>query len=143
MKASNNLIDYIRTTEGYHDKPYISDYEDCVGYGHRGKTKHESLSEEEAYQLLLNDINRIEKYLNILKVEWTQNQFDACVDFIYCLGLDAFMRSVLRRNIVTKKKIDHKCFTGWHYVYDGEKFLSSEKKVARRAWEWARWSGEI
>ena len=90
MKISQRGIDFIKQWEKYKSKPYDDGYGTMtIGYGHAIQEGEdwESLTEEEAYVLLLSDIAVAEGDIaKLVKVRLNQNQYDAVVSFFYNVG---------------------------------------------------------
>ena len=59
-----------------------------IGYGHtKGVTPSDSISQEEAEQMLVDELHEYESYINeYVTVALSQNQFDALVSWVYNLG---------------------------------------------------------
>lgn len=60
-----------------------------VGYGHKGNDvkKGMRISEQEALDLLVNDLKEAERWVNkYKKYNWSQNEYDAMVSFAFNLG---------------------------------------------------------
>ena len=59
-----------------------------IGYGHtKGVQKGMVISEETAFEMLVEELGEYEDYINTLvTVELNQNQFDAMVSWVYNLG---------------------------------------------------------
>ena len=59
-----------------------------IGYGHtKGFTPNDSISQEEAEQMLVDELHEYESYVNeYVTVALSQNQFDALVSWVYNLG---------------------------------------------------------
>ena len=59
-----------------------------IGYGHtKGVTPSDSISQEEAEQMLVDVLHEYESYVNeYVTVALSQNQFDALVSWVYNLG---------------------------------------------------------
>ena len=59
-----------------------------IGYGHtKGVTPSDSISQEEAEQMLVDELHEYESYVNeYVTVALSQNQFDALVSWVYNLG---------------------------------------------------------
>lgn len=71
-----------------------------IGYGHTGPDVKPGLviSQQQAVQLLINDLARFNNGVNALvTVKLNQNQFDALVSFSYNLGLGSLQNSTLLR----------------------------------------------
>ncbi len=103
MKISQRGLDFIKSWEGCKLKAYK-----CpagvwtIGVGHTGKDVYEGLkiTEEEAMQLLDDDLNWAEvEVLKGLKVELSQDQFDALVSFVFNVGDNAYRHSTLFRKL--------------------------------------------
>ncbi|MBQ1394264.1 MAG: lysozyme, partial [Lachnospiraceae bacterium] len=96
MNVSQKGIDLIKRFEGVILHSYL-----CpkgvltVGVGHTGSdvTKDMVITEKEAEQLLKKDLKLFESKLNYSiehdHVVLNQNQFDACISFIFNLGFSA------------------------------------------------------
>ncbi len=103
MKTSSHGISLIKRYEGFRAEPYF-----CpagyltIGYGHviKANEKFESLSEEEAEQILQKDLLIFERSVaRLVHAPINQYQFDALVSFTYNLGQGALQRSTLRQVI--------------------------------------------
>ena len=103
MKASQNAVNLIKRFEGCRFSPY----RDAgglwtIGYGHLigdGKSLpaniNRNFTEEEINALLIEDVARFERGLNMcLVVPVTQNQFDACISWVFNLGLAEFKKYI-------------------------------------------------
>lgn len=91
METSRKGIALIKKFEGCK----LTAYQDAVGvwtigYGHTsGVKKGQKITEEEAEQLLKNDLKTFETGVNILilaRYKFNQNEFDALVSFAFNLG---------------------------------------------------------
>lgn len=79
-------------------------------------------NESQACNLLAKDLTWRETAINRLKLNLSQNQFDALVSFVYNIGISSFMKSTLLSDIKKKaaeEKI-RKDFLQWIYS-DGKK----------------------
>ena len=140
MKTSNDGIALIKKYEGCKLTAYK-----CpagvwtIGYGHtRGVTKGMTITQEIADLLLREDVAPIEKHLNDMRIQWRQGQFDACVSFIFNLGIGNFNTSTLKKRILEGAKKDKEIvseFKRWNKA--GGKVLSG--LVRRREEEAATW----
>lgn len=140
MKASDILIEKLKEFEDLE----LTSYKDdagvwTIGYGHtRGVKPGQRITEAEAEKLLKEDLEEAERYVNNLKMEFTQGQFDALVDFVYNIGVGDFMSSTLLKKIIAgapTKDIQAQ-FRRW--VYSKGKKLGG--LVKRREWEARRWT---
>lgn len=103
MRASRNAITLLKRFEGFSATPYldVAGYS-TIGYGHCIKPgeKFESISEQEAEELLINDLAVAERCIQrLVKAGLSQNQFDALASFIYNVGARAFENSTLLKMI--------------------------------------------
>jgi len=91
----------IRQFEGLRLEPYK-----CpagvwtIGYGHTTNTVNvQPITQYQAEQLLHQDIQQVETYLNSLNLSLTQNQFDALTSLVFNIGQQAFTKSTLLKLI--------------------------------------------
>lgn len=140
MKASDECIDAIKRFEGCRLKAYK-----CpagmwtIGYGHTtGVHDGQVITEAQAESLLRGDLLTAELYLSEIRQIDTQGKFDACVDFCFNLGIDAFKKSTLLRCILCGCEADviRAQFRRWVYG-DGQKLKGL---VKRREWEAEKWT---
>ncbi|WP_279204570.1 lysozyme [Obesumbacterium proteus] len=107
MRASENGIRLIKQFEGCR----LTAYQDSVGvwtigYGWTqpvdGKPVGEgvTITQQKANQLLTEGVAQFEKGVNsLVTVSLNQNQFDALVDFVYNLGVNALKGSTLLKKL--------------------------------------------
>jgi lysozyme len=118
METSQRGIDLITRFEGLVTHAYL-----CpkgvltIAYGHTKNVKNgDVITEQQAKNLLKQDLKHFESELNYSieqdHVNLNQNQFDACISFIFNLGFSAFIFSTLY------KKLKQKDYAG-----AGEEFL--------------------
>ena len=104
MKTSQKGIDLLELLEG----TKLIAYKDSVGIwtigvGHiQGVYKGMTITKEKAEELLKSDLQLFEKGINDLKLELTQNEFDALVLFTFNLGTGALLKSTLLKKIKAK-----------------------------------------
>lgn len=104
MKTSDAGIELIKGFEAFAAKPY----RDIVGiltwgYGHAQKAGDvipAILTEQEACDLLENDLMRFELAVNGLNADLTQNEFDACVSLAFNIGTGAFAKSTVAKRLI-------------------------------------------
>lgn len=101
MKTSNKEI--IKYYEGLRLEAYL-----CpagvwtIGYGHTGSDVWPGLviTKEWAEWLLDEDLKKFEAYVSgYVKVDLTQDQFDALVSFTYNVGAEAFKNSTMLKKL--------------------------------------------
>jgi lysozyme len=110
MEASTDLIDLIKQHEGFSDTSYkdLNGYW-TYGYGHLAtKNKNaakplEYISESDALDLLISDVNKVSDVMNKTGLLLTQEQFDGFVDFGFGVGIGR-LRHALR--LLDKGDID-------------------------------------
>lgn len=117
MKLIKEGLELIKHFEGYRCKPYK-----CpagyltIGYGHVIKSgeNYTFLTEPEAESLLLLDITDYMQGVNkLLTKEINDNLYSACISLSYNIGVGAFARSTLLKNINNNRPIAQKNFTDW------------------------------
>lgn len=140
MKVSNELIDKIKQFEGYRSKAYrCSAGVLTCGYGHtKGVTARTTCNKTKALAWLKSDLEPIERFLSVIpEVCKTQGRFDACADFCFNLGVNAFKGSTLLKQIQKKSSVSTIQAEFLKWVYAGGKPLEGLKN--RRRWEAQRW----
>lgn len=101
MKISQDLIDFIKLAEGckltaYQDSAGIF----TIGYGHAGVHSGMVISNDQALQLLQNDLYKVQLAVNdLLEVDVTQGQFNALCDFAFNCGSGNLQKSTLLEDI--------------------------------------------
>lgn len=103
-KISQKGIDFIKNYEGYKLTAYKLPNEKyyTIGYGHNSKDIYEgqTITQEQANNLLKNDLKRYEIYVknNCEHLNLTQNEFDALVSFTYNCGVGNLKKLIKNRN---------------------------------------------
>lgn len=140
MKVSNELIDKIKQFEGYRSKAYrCSAGVLTCGYGHtKGVTARTTCNKAKALAWLKSDLEPIESFLSVIpEVCKSQGRFDACADFCFNLGVNAFKGSTLLKLIQKKSSVSIIQAEFLKWIYAGGKPLEGLKN--RRRWEAQRW----
>lgn len=107
MDLSTAGLDKLKKEEGFSPVPYRDAQGFSIGYGHyilpHEKDTLKNVTEEQARELLHKDTaiaaNAVKR---LVKVPLTQNQFDALVSFVYNVGVGAFSKSNLLRQLNSK-----------------------------------------
>lgn len=140
MKVSNELIEKIKQVEGYRSKAYrCSAGVLTCGYGHtKGVTARTTCNKNKALAWLRADLEPIERFLSAIpEVCKSQGRFDACADFCFNLGVNAFKGSTLLKQIQKKSSVSIIQAEFLKWIYAGGKPLEGLKN--RRRWEAQRW----
>ncbi len=105
MQISQRGIDLIKQFEGFRSKPYLDAAKVwTIGYGYtRGVTAATpEITEAEGERQLREAVAQDEKRLaQHLPITLSQGQYDALVSFAYNVGVEAFLRSTLFRQVCT------------------------------------------
>ena len=142
MNISKKGIEFIKSFEGFKSYPYhdIGGIP-TIGYGTTRMgalpvSMHQHpIDEAEATKILRQDIDAtygavVDRYV---KVDLTQNQFDALVSFTYNLGAHAFFESTLLREINKGNfKIASFEFVKWNHVHGKEVAGLTRRRKAER-----------
>jgi lysozyme len=144
MNLSAAGLELIKKSEGFRGKTYldIAGYP-TIGYGHRlGREEHfpNGICEAEAGVILLWDVREAEQTVaRLVKVQLTQGQFDALVDFTFNLGSGRLASSTLLRDLnAGKYEAAAEQLLCWDHAGDHE--VASLK--ARREAELHLWTGK-
>lgn len=110
-KISEAGIKFIKEWEGL----WLDTYSDCVGvltigYGHtKGVYRGQHITEEQATYFLKQDIAEVERCLNNININLTQNQFDALCSFGFNVGTGAFSTNFNVGKALREKDFDLLC----------------------------------
>ncbi len=89
MSASENIIDFIKSMEGFHATAYQDNGQWSIGYGTSG-SKGQTITKEEAEEAMREHVDTLEEAINGFastnSLSLTQNQFDALISFSYNCG---------------------------------------------------------
>lgn len=110
-----------------------------IGYGHTGGKlkKGDTMTKDEAYSTLCQDLSKKGRFVNALGVCETQGQFDALTDFCFNLGTGALNRSTLLKKIRAGAPTAEIQAEFRRWVHCNGKVLDG--LVKRREWEAERW----
>lgn len=103
MKISQKGIDLIKLYEGcklfaYRDSVGVV----TIGYGHTKDVKMgQAITQKQAEDFLREDIVSVEKFLNLLGINFTQNQFDALCSWTFNLGIGNLKSSTMCKKMMT------------------------------------------
>lgn len=140
MQSSPELISHIKASEGYRSRAYrcpAGVY--TAGYGHtKGVTARTSCNESTADRWLSQDLAPCEAFCSAIPQIDTQGKFDACVDFCFNAGINAFRGSTLFKLIRAVAPVERVQaeFRKWVYA----KGVQLPGLVKRRAWEASRFA---
>ena len=135
MKTTEVLLSKLMEMEGCR----LEAYEDAagvptIGYGHtKGVRMGDRISEYWAKELLVTDVEEVEREVKALNVARTEGQLDALVSFAFNLGIDKLNSSTLLKVIReggSRQDIKRE-FKRWVYA-GGHKLKGLE---TRREWE--------
>ncbi len=110
-----------------------------IGYGHTGPEVHQGLiwTKEQAESALLADTHHAVACVNACtyKLQLTQGEFDALVDFVFNVGCAAFAKSSMLRMLnegnhqLAAEQFEHWKYAGGHVVAGLLKRRLAEKQV--------------
>ena len=105
MKISNSGLSLIKRYEGCRLKAYKDSVGVwTIGWGNTSHAKAGiAITQQQAETFLKEDIVPVERVLNGIGVNFTQNQFDALCSWIFNLGTANFNSSTMRKYIVARK----------------------------------------
>ena len=126
MKIGKNGVDLIKSFEGFRSVAYLCPANILtIGYGHTKTVKiGQIVTELQAEKLLLDDLATAENYVNSLKLNINQNQFDALVSFVFNCGSCNFAKSTLLKMIRVNPNSDNIRFEFSRWNKGGGKVLS-------------------
>lgn len=114
MEFSNEYYARLIVMEGFRAKAYR-----CpsgvwtIGYGTTTGVKEGMVvNQNQAFKLLQDDSSKLERLINKLGVDFTQNQFDAIGLFCYNCGFQAFKSSTLFR-VIKNNRYDKRIKELW------------------------------
>ena len=100
MRTSKKGIDLIKKYEGCSLKSYKCPANVLtIGYGHTSNVQpNQIINQEQANEMLVNDLVHFETLVNGLKLPINQNQFDAIISFCFNIFVIIKLGSLLRRH---------------------------------------------
>lgn len=125
MKTSNKGLNLIKQAEGLRLKAYKCPADVwTIGYGHTRTAKEGmTITSDQADALLREDLKDAERCINNTGLNFTQNQFDALVSFVFNLGCGAFMKSTLLNKIRLNESSEQIKAEFRRWVYSAGKIL--------------------
>ena len=102
MKLSSNGLQLIKHFEGCKLKAYkCSAGVLTIGWGSTGNHVYEGkiITQQEADNLLIDDLERFERQVDSLDLPLKQHQFDALVSFAFNLGFGSLLKSTLLKKL--------------------------------------------
>lgn len=145
MKTSQKGIDLIKRYEGLVTHSYLCPAgRYTIGWGHiKDVKKDDVITEAQAENLLRQDLRLFESKLNYSlqhdNVTLNQNQFDACISFIFNAGFSAFIFSTLYKKL---KQGDYEGasdeFLKWVYITKIDKLTGERFKIKLKGLETRR-----
>lgn len=145
MKTSQNGLAFIEQNEGrvlhvYFDSCKIP----TCGVGHvvlpaDGLKPGDAITQEQCDAFLAHDVGKCEAAINAaVKVEMTQNQFDALVSFAFNIGVGGFLSSSVLKDLNAGNLDDEKrAFELWDKDTQNGKLVVDQVLLARRDREYA------
>ena len=100
MSPSADCVEMVRAAEGFAATAYPDGAYHSIGYGHHGPevAVGDRITQDEAERLLVVDLETVaDKVSRLVRVQVSQNQFDALVSLAYNIGLWALEKSTLLR----------------------------------------------
>lgn len=136
MQVSQKGIDLIKKFEGcklfaYRDSVGVP----TIGYGNTSHAKMGmAITQKQAEDFFKEDLACVEKAINALNINLTQNAFDALCSWCFNLGLGNFNSSTMKKYIVARK--DDIAITDqmikWHNA-GGKPLLGLKKRRTKEA----------
>jgi lysozyme len=107
-----------------------------IGYGHiKGVKMGDKITQSQADAWLAEDMKSAENDVNrLVKIPLTQNQYDACVDFVFNLGGTNFAKSTLLK-LINEGKLKESAneFPKWNKCAGKELAGLTRRRLAEQA----------
>jgi lysozyme len=150
LQLSRKGVDCIKSYEGVR----LEVYQDIagnntIGYGHLikpGEDFSSGITEGQATELFRADLAIFSAGVaELIKVDISQNQFDALVSFAFNAGIPGFKRSALLSNLNSGQPVTEANFTDWNKFRDPVKrgLVVSDGLTARRKDEYSLFSSGV
>ncbi|MEZ5893395.1 MAG: lysozyme [Parvularculaceae bacterium] len=96
LRINNAGLDIIKESEGLRLEAYSAGGRWYIGYGHAGASAGQTITEQQADQLLREDVHGTEDAVRkIVTVTLNENQFSALVSLAYNLGSGGFSKTTV------------------------------------------------
>lgn len=142
---------FIQLREAYGGVPELRAYLDdagvpTIGFGStKGVRMGMVITEEDAERRLNDDLEEAERAVDrLVKVELSEDQFDALVSFVFNVGVGAFAKSTLLR-VLNDRRYDHvdDQMMKWVFITVGGKKVKSTGLWNRRSMEATLWNESL
>lgn len=141
MKVSHETFEKIKMFEGCRLKAYkCSAGVWTIGYGHTmGVKEGMTITQQQADDMLLEDLRFFEEEVAKLG-QWTQNQFDALVDFSFNLGIGNLKKSTLLKKIRAGANAETIAAEFFRWVHAGGR--AQPGLMIRRLWDAKKYNNQ-
>ncbi len=118
-----------------------------IGIGHtKGVYENQTITIQKAQELFYADMNERAQQVNaVINSNINQNQFDACLDFVFNCGIGNFMQSTLLK-LINANSNDQNIeaqFLVWNKIRINGILMPSKGLLRRRQAEWYLYSKQI
>lgn len=139
MELRKDYIGQLKKFEGFRAKAYKPAGEKdtafyTIGYGHYGAEKGDTITRAEAHDLLLSDLDKVQKQILDLFPKGlclSSDRWTALVDFVFNVGIGNFQRSTLYKYIRYNPNDWRIPSQFLRWVYSGDKKLPGLERRRR------------